>query len=261
MHGGEKSGSISVRNNRLNELEVLARKWLKWLFMKFKFYREICWTERVWYPERKRKNEGNIVGTLAKINSKSKRLFHSVGTWSLALKGSRICYPKICLFSVDYFELMIKKLQTQEKLRRPTRSCPFLSDIYIYKENHHFQKLFPLCVMGEKDDSKSLDTFTNGDSNEFNLHNSHIDSVLFLMASPNWSSTPASPFVFSWRWYLRWWLGPFQRVISFFWISPIYTRGMHVIKLLFVCYYSVFYSKGSQPRTWKGRGKIILPSA
>ena len=40
-------------------------------------------------------------------------------------------------------------------------------------------------MVGEKDDSKSLDIFTNGDSNEFNLLNSHIDSVLFLMASHN----------------------------------------------------------------------------
>ena len=153
---------------------------------------------------------------------------------------------------------MIKKLQTQEKLRRPTRSYPFLSDIYIYKENHHFQNLLPLCVMGEKDDSKSLDTFTNGDSNEFNQHNSYIDSVLFLMASPNWSSTPASPFVFSWRWYLRWWLGPFQRVISFSWISPIYTRGMHVIKLLFVCYYSVFFPRGLSQEPGRAEGKLFF---
>ena len=92
---------------------------------------------------------------------------------------------KICLFSVDYFELMIKKLQTQEKLRRPARSYRFRSGVYIYKENHHFQEFLSLSMVGEKDDSKSLDTFTNGDSNEFNLLNSHIDSILFLMASHN----------------------------------------------------------------------------
>ena len=34
--------------------------------------------------------------------------------------------------------------------------------------------------------------------------------------------------------YLRWWLGPFQRVIQFSWVSPMYTGGIHVIKLLFV---------------------------
>lgn len=53
-------------------------------------------------------------------------------------------------------------------------------------------------------------------------------------------STHTSALVFSWRWYGRWWLGPFQGVTSFPWVSPMYIRDIHVIKLMFFSCYSVF---------------------
>lgn len=51
-----------------------------------------------------------------------------------------------------------------------------------------------------------------------------------ITASPQ----PTTSFlVFCWRCYLRWWLGLFQGVTLFSWVSPMYTKGIHVIKLCF----------------------------
>ena len=52
---------------------------------------------------------------------------------------------------------------------------------------------------------------------------------------PRTQSTPqTSSSVFSWKWYLKWWFGPIWGVTQFSSVSPMYTRGLHVIKLLFV---------------------------
>ena len=40
-------------------------------------------------------------------------------------------------------------------------------------------------------------------------------------------------FIFSWRWYLRWWLGPSEGVTQFFLIFPMCIRNTQVNKLLF----------------------------
>lgn len=89
--------------------------------MEFQFYREICGTERVWRPERKRKNEGNIVGSLAKLNSKySGRIDIVSGGRNLesGIEGEQNLTPQKNVFlHKDDFELIIfKKLQVYEKV-------------------------------------------------------------------------------------------------------------------------------------------------
>ena len=54
--------------------------------------------------------------------------------------------------------------------------------------------------------------------------------TVLLDRPPKLSPVPHILFVFSWRWYLRWWFGPFW----FSWVSPLYARGIHVIRLMFV---------------------------
>ena len=48
-------------------------------------------------------------------------------------------------------------------------------------------------------------------------------TVLCLINSYNWLPYPHL-FVFRWRWYLRQWLGPFQGVTQFSWVSPMLSR-------------------------------------
>ena len=74
----------------------------------------------------------------------------------------------------------------------------------------------------------------------------------------NWPSIPAPPtsFVFSWKWFLRWWFGPFLGVTQFPWVSPMYKGDIHVTKLLFVFLLLIclFITRISQPprrRIWK----------
>ena len=66
-----------------------------------------------------------------------------------------------------------------------------------------------------------------------------------METSRNWPFPPLTPlptsFVFSWGWCVRWW--PFQRVTHFFWVSPIYTGVIHVIKHWFSPV-NVFYYRG-----------------
>ena len=82
-------------------------------------------------------------------------------------------------------------------------------------------------------------------------------SVLFLIYSHNWP--PAHTIFFLW-------LEIVFKVVAWailrsnlvFLVSPMHTRGTHVIKLVFlllVCFY--YREGGSQPKTQKKRGKMI----
>ena len=50
-------------------------------------------------------------------------------------------------------------------------------------------------------------------------------------------SPPQTSFVFSWRWYLRGWLGPVQGSAQFSCVSSMCTGDIHVIKLLFFSFF------------------------
>ena len=67
---------------------------------------------------------------------------------------------------------------------------------------------------------------------DLNLNN---NLILVTCALPENLVLPHQTFSFfiGWKWYLRWYLGPFQGVTQFSWVSPMYTGGIHVIKLLF----------------------------
>ena len=76
------------------------------------------------------------------------------------------------------------------------------------------------------------------------------------------SLLPTFTFIFSWSLHWRWWLGPFQGVTQFPWVSPIYTAGVHVIKLLFafpplICLL-LKRSLSQEPRRVKGKW-LFLP--
>ena len=81
----------------------------------------------------------------------------------------------------------------------------------------------------------------------YNLKESSIchPKIFSLVSYPS----PTSSFVFFWRWYLKWWLWPFQGVTLFSWVSPMYTRGIHVLKLLVINLY--FISWVYEPRPWR----------
>ena len=77
------------------------------------------------------------------------------------------------LWHKNYFRLVIlKKEQTQEKLRKPSRSYPFVRD--IYKGKSPFVRVSPPLYQKRKDDSKSLETLISREDNDLNLRNKHI---------------------------------------------------------------------------------------
>ena len=99
-----------------------------------------------------------------------------------------------------------------KKLWKQNRSYPFVRDIYICKG-------VSLSVPKRRR-TKSLETLINGEGKDFNLcNNLALVYVLFLMTSHNWLSPASLNFffflVFSWRWYLRWWLGPLLKATCF----------------------------------------------
>ena len=73
--------------------------------------------------------------------------------------------------------------------------------------------------------TKSLEILINGEGNNVNSHDNH---TLVYCALPGnhitgfFALLPTSSFVFSWRWYLRWWLRPFWGVTQCFWVFPRY---------------------------------------
>ena len=78
--------------------------------------------------------------------------------------------------------------------------------------------------------------------------------VLPLIGFPH--SLPSSSFIFRWRWYYRWWVGPFQELLSF----PGYLPCTYYDS--FVSFPQVnlsFLTEGSEPRTSKDKRKIIFP--
>ena len=102
-------------------------------------------------------------------------------------------------------------------------------------ENFHLSWCLPSCIRKRRI-SKSLETFTNGEGTHLNLCNNH--TLVYCAFPGNLYQRPSptsSSFVFSWRWYLRWWLWLFQRVTLFSWVSPMYTGGIRSIKLCFSC--------------------------
>ena len=68
-----------------------------------------------------------------------------------------------------------KKLQKHEKLRKPSRSYPFLRDIYIYLHLYGgktpFVRVFPSPSQEEEAYSLSLEIGIYGEGNDFDLHN------------------------------------------------------------------------------------------
>ena len=81
---------------------------------------------------------------------------------------------------------------------------------------------------------------------------------VFLFISHNCSLHPKIFFVFSWRWYLRWWLGPFLVMTQFSWISSMfYTGGIHGVKL--ACFFLLLnclllqWCLSQEPRKLEGK--------
>lgn len=73
--------------------------------------------------------------------------------------------------------------------------------------------------------------------------------VCCQMTSHNWF--PPTSIFLGWRWYLRWWVGLSQELLSFLDHPPVYTEGIHTIKLLFAfpLFICLLLEEGSQPRT------------
>ena len=89
----------------------------------------------------------------------------------------------------------------------------------------------------EEDGSKSLETLNNAQGNDLALHNNLPFCLLcFSWLPPNDSLLPPpTSFVFKV-------IVPFGGVTQFSWVSPMYTGGIHVIKLVFAfllltCFY------------------------
>ena len=82
-------------------------------------------------------------------------------------------------------------------------------------------------------------------------------SVLFLIDSRNWP--PAHTIFCLWlEMVLKVVAWAISRSNSVFLVSPMYTRGTHVIRLVFLLLICFYYREGvSQPRTQKKRGKTI----
>lgn len=85
-----------------------------------------------------------------------------------------------------------------------------------------------------------------GEGNNLNFHDNLTHGL-----GPHQEKTS---FFFNWRWYFKVVAWFFSRSYSVFWLFPLCTRNLHIIKLLFI-----FISGRIQPRTQKGRGKTIFP--
>ena len=106
----------------------------------------------------------------------------------------------------------------------------------------------------------NLKSLIKREGKDSSLHN-HLTLVYCVLPGPLpylalFTATPS--FVFSWSWYLRRWLGPFQGVTQFAWVSPLYMGGIHVIKLLFVFLLLSFITGGSQPEPGRVEGELFL---
>ena len=94
-----------------------------------------------------------------------------------------------------------------------------------------------------------------------NLFTKHLLFKLHVNCFPPlWSPKPLPPiscFVFSWRWYLRWWLGHFGQLLNF----PGFLPCIHVIKLVWfspVILSHVNLILTPARRTYKGRRIFLL---
>lgn len=115
---------------------------------------------------------------------------------------------------VNYFKLVIfKKMQTQKKNWKLSRSYPFVRDICIHKRNLFVRVSPTLCQ--EKGRLNSLETLVREKvRTSICITTSTLFTEIFLVTSITDSIPPMSSFVFSWRWYLRGWCWPFQGVTS-----------------------------------------------
>lgn len=89
----------------------------------------------------------------------------------------------------------------------------------------------------------------------FFLHVNYLPPLWYSKPLP-----PTSPFVFSWRWYLRCGLHHFGKVLSFSGLSHVYMLlNFHVI--FFLCYLSrTSLTLRPARRTWKATGKFLPPN-
>lgn len=138
--------------------------------------------------------------------------FQWKSTCSLDAKGSRICYPKICLFgNIDYFRLILIKSRLGRKLWKPTRSSSLSKDIYMCKGISLTAQACPFTIKGD------LSTYQSYPGLGYFPGN--------LLYSP-----PPTSFVFSGGWYLQWWLRKCHYPIVLG-LSLVYKR--YVFKLCF----------------------------
>ena len=79
--------------------------------------------------------------------------------------------------------------------------------------------------------------------------------AICLKNSCYWLPNPPSIFVFSWRWYWRWW--PFEGITVFLDIFHVH-KSILIIRHLFSSCSSVSYYRDSQPKAWKDK-KTFLP--
>ena len=154
----------------------------------------------------------------------------------------------------------IKKNDHRRRAECPTPNTPLwhLRDIaHIYKENLHLWGSLP-SAPGRGADQLSRNS-NQWEDNNLNLHNK---LSLVYSAFPGNLPEPVSPhhptssFVFSWRWYLGWWLGPFPAITQFSWVSPRSSGGVRVIPLVCFCPVNPSLIRGGssqEPRRVKGK--------
>lgn len=119
----------------------------------------------------------------------------------------------ILLWQKDYFW---ENIDTGETLK--TGKLPFVRETYIYKGNLHLDECLPNQKRRTTLNHKKL---INGE--DIDLYRRNKPTFVYR-AFPgnfhNWHPRTHLYFIFNWRWYLRWWLGPSPGVTQFPWISP-----------------------------------------
>lgn len=104
--------------------------------------------------------------------------------------------------------------------------------------------------------------FISREGNYLNLYNNFtLFTVLCLVTYRNWLSLTSVFFCLQLEMIFKVvGLGHFGELLSFFWMSNMYTEGIHVIQLLlvFLLLICLFITGKSQPRIKKSRGKIIF---
>ena len=160
--------------------------------------------------------------------------------WFVALSAerSRICRPKkISLCIRIILGWLFLRSSRHKKSSENWVLVILLKEKFIFMKEISIPKDISLSVLRRtRMMTKICRNSYKGEGNNLNFHDNLTHGL-----GPHQEKTS---FFFNWRWYFKVVAWFFSRSYSVFWLFPLCTRNLHIIKLLFI-----FISGRIQPRT------------